>query len=235
MTDLLKERYDDKDPPIQMRCIELAEMCDALSRNIPKEFETILCNCLTHGRRQFIDILEHFPDECRHVIIVFRNVYYFDKIAKEKHMSPDERLLYHQNNSSPLMGDLYKWIQKQFDEKNAESNSSLGKAYKYLLIHWKALTGFLRIPGTPLDNNAVEQILKRAILNKKNSYFFKTENGAKVADVFMSIIETYNLNRINPFEYLKAIKKHNQHVRKDASEWMPWNYILELEALSMKN
>src|SRR4030043_304429 len=93
MTELLKERYDDKDPPVQM--------CDALSRNIPKEFETILCNCLTHGRRQFTDIYDHFPDECRHVIIVFRDVYSFDKIAKEKNMSPDERLLFHQKKSGP--------------------------------------------------------------------------------------------------------------------------------------
>jgi hypothetical protein len=227
MTELLKERYDDKDPPIQM--------CDALSRNVPKEFETILCNCLTHGRRQFTDIFEHFPDECRHVITVFRDIYYFDKIAKEKNMSPEERLHYHQENSGPLMDNLHKWIQRQFDEKNAEPNSSLGKAYKYLLKHWQALTGFLRVPGAPLDNNVVERMLKRAILNRKNSYFFKTENGAKVGDVFMSIIETCNLNKINPFEYLQAIKKYNQHIQKDASKWMPWNYKQALEALSVKN
>src|SRR4030042_6128372 len=227
MTELLKERYDDKDPPVQM--------CDALSRNIPKEFETILCNCLTHGRRQFTDIYDNFPDECRHVIIVFRDVYSFDKIAKEKNMSPDERLLYHQKTSGPLMDDLHKWIHRQFDEKNAEPNSSLGKAYKYLLKHWQALTGFLRVLGAPLDNNVVERMLKRAILNRKNSYFFKTENGAKVGDIFMSIIETCNLNKINPFEYLKVIKKYNQHVQKDASEWMPWNYKQALEVFSMKN
>jgi transposase len=227
MTELLNERYEGKGPPIQM--------CDALSRNMPKEFETILCNCLTHGRRQFTDIFEHFPDECRHVITTFRDVYYFDKTAKEKNMSPEERLLYHQENSGPLMDDLHQWLNKQFDEQKAEPNSSLGKAYKYLLKHWQALTAFMRVPGAPLDNNVVERMLKRAILHRKNSYFFKTENGAKVGDVFMSIIETCNLNKINPFEYLKAIKKYSQEIQKDASNWMPWNYIYALEALTVKN
>jgi transposase len=226
ITELLKKRYEGKDPPIQM--------CDALSRNIPKEFETILCNCLTHGRRQFTDIIEYFPDECRHVITIIKDVYYFDKISKEMKMTPEERLLYHQKNSGPLMEDLRQWIYKQFDEKNAEPNSSLGTAYKYLLKHWQALTAFLRVPGAPLDNNIVEQILKRAILHRKNSYFFKTENGARVGDIFMSIIETCNLNKVNPFDYLQAIKKYSIEVKKDAVKWMPWNYKHALKALPTK-
>jgi len=226
ITELLKKRYKGKDPPIQM--------CDALSRNIPKKFETILCNCLTHGRRQFTDIIEHFPNECRHVITIFKDVYYFDKISREKKMSPEDRLLYHQENSGPLMEDLRQWIQKQFDEKKAEPNSSLGKAYKYLLNHWQALTTFLRVPGAPLDNNIVERLLKRAILHRKNCYFFKTENGAKVGDIFMSIIETCNLNTVNPFDYLQTIKKYSQKVKNDASKWMPWNYKQGIDAFPLK-
>ena len=40
------------------------QMCDALLRNVPAEFETVLSNCLSHGRRQFVTIVENFPEQC---------------------------------------------------------------------------------------------------------------------------------------------------------------------------
>jgi transposase len=43
-------------------------MCDALSRNIPRDFVVILSHCLTHGRRNFVAVIEGFPNEYRHVI-----------------------------------------------------------------------------------------------------------------------------------------------------------------------
>ena len=62
-------------PPIQM--------CDALSRNSPKLIETLLGNCLAHGRRQFTEIADSFPDECRHVLESLGAVYGFDAEAEE--------------------------------------------------------------------------------------------------------------------------------------------------------
>ena len=56
----------------------------------------------------------------------------------------------------------------------------------------------LRMPGVPLTNNENERLIKRAVLNRKNAYFFKTEAGAKIGDVLLSIIETCALNKANP-------------------------------------
>ena len=58
-----------------------------------------------------------------------------------------------------------------------EPNSGLGEAIRYLLMHWDRLTLFLRQPRAPLDNN-ICGILKKAILHRKNSPFYKTGNGA---------------------------------------------------------
>ena len=57
-----------------------------------------------------------------------------------------------------------------------------------MLRHWLPLTLFLREPGAPVDNNLVERILKKAILHRRNSLFYKTLNGARVGDLFMSLI-----------------------------------------------
>ena len=117
-------------------------------------------------------------------------------------MTPDERLAYHQARSGPRMEQLRQWGERQLDEHKVEPNSGLGKAIRYLLKHWEKLTLFLRQPGAPLDSNIVERALKKAILNRKNALFYKTRNGARVGDLYMSLIHTCELCGGNPFDYL---------------------------------
>jgi transposase len=205
LADLMTKRNSKSRPPIQM--------CDALSRNTPDAFKTIVANCLAHGRRQFVDVAEDFPEECIHVLQTLEAVYKNDAMAKEKKMSADERLKFHQAQSEPLMKKLHEWFTRQFEEKKVESNSGLGKAFKYMLKHWKKLTLFLTTPGAPLDNNICERALKKTIQHRKNSLFYKTEHGAYIGDLFMSLIHTCSLCGANPFDYLIQLQKHSDELR----------------------
>ncbi len=216
LADLLSKREADLGPPIQM--------CDALSRNVPKDFKTLLANCLSHGRRRFVDVYDNFPDECTHVLNVLGKVYKNDADAKAQNLSDDQRLQLHQHLSGPLMKDLRDWFDEQFEEKMVEPNSGLGQAIKYMCNHWDALTLFLREPGAPLDNNICERALKKAILNRKNAMFYKTERGARVGDLYMSLIHTCELCHSNPFDYLVALREHAPEVKCNPDQWMPWNY-----------
>jgi transposase len=200
------------------------QMCDALSRNVPKVFETILANCLTHGRRQFVDVATHFPDECLYVLQILKDVYRNDAVAKDQQMSPEERLVFHQAQSQPKMEELKAWLTAQIQDRKVEPNSGLGQAIRYMLKHWNELTLFLRQPGAPLDNNICEQALKKAILHRKNAYFYKTENGARVGDLFMSLIHTCELNAVNPFDYLTELNQHASELSSHPADWMPWTY-----------
>jgi hypothetical protein len=139
-------------------------------------------------------------------------------------MSPEQRLGFHQEHSEPLMKGLHEWLEAQLAEHKTEPNSGLGKAISYLLNHWTKLTLFLRQAGAPIDNNIVERALKKAILNRKNALFYKTLNGAGVGDLFMSLIHTCELNGANPFDYLTQLQRHAAELKRQPSEWMPWNY-----------
>ncbi len=216
LADVLKQRESGMDPPIQM--------CDALSRNPPKDFKVILAHCIAHARRKYVDVVNSFPSECKHVLEILKDVYKNDAMTKEEKMSPEARLEFHKKKSKPLMDDLHNWCEKQFKEKKVEENSSLGDAISYMLDHWKKLTLFLRKERAPLDNNIAERCLKKAILHRKNSLFYKTQNGARVSDIFMSLIHTCNLCGANAFEYLTVIQKYYERVNKNPSAWMPWNY-----------
>lgn len=215
---MLKRRARELPPPIQM--------CDALSRNTPKltGIQVLLANCLAHGRRQIVDVVESFPEECRYVLEALRGVYHNDALAREQGLSPEDRLHFHQKHSGPLMKELHEWMEAQFAEHKTEPNSGLGKAISYLLKHWAKLTLFLREPGVPLDNNIVERALKKAILNRRNALFYKTLNGARVGDLFMSLIHTCELNGANPFAYLTELLRHSAAVSAHPVDWTPWNY-----------
>ena len=54
--------------------------------------------------------------------------------------------------------------------------------------------------------------------------FYKTENGAGVGDLFMSLIHTSELNDAHPFDYLTELQKHAAELARNPAEWMPWNY-----------
>ena len=151
-------------------------------------------------------------------------VYHYDALAREQELSPEQRLGFHQEHSGPLMKELHEWMETQLAEHKTEPNSGLGKAISYLLRHWTKLTLFLRQQGAPLDNNIVERALKKAILHRKNALFYKTMNGARVGDLFMSLIHTCELNKVNPFDYLTELLRHRAEVAVRPAEWMPWNY-----------
>jgi len=200
------------------------QMCDALSRNIPKTFDTILANCITHGRRNFVDVLENFPAECEFVLKILAEVYKNEALAKKKQLSPQKRLEFHQTQSKPLMDKLKDWFTEQFEHKKVEPNSGLGQAIIYMLNHWDKLTLFLRKAGAPLDNNICERALKKAILHRKNAMFYLTQKGARIGDTFMSLIYTAELAGVSAFDYLNEIQRNAQHLENTPGQWMPWNY-----------
>jgi transposase len=224
LTDVLKQRAQESSAPIQM--------CDALSRNVPKlsaGVETLLANCIAHGRRQFVEVAENFPVECRYVLEMLGQVYGHDAEARERGLTPQQRLQFHQERSNPVMEQLHGWLEAQFAERKTEPNSGLGKAITYLLRHWRPLTLFLRVAGAPLDNNIAERALKRAVLHRKNALFYRTLNGAQVGDLFMSLIHTCQLCGANSFDYLTELQRHARELAANPAEWMPWNYRLTLD------
>ena len=217
---VLAHRARELEPPMQM--------CDALAANVSAEFTTVLCNCIAHARRQFVDVIEHFPSECGHVIEVLAKVYAQDAHCRAEKLSPELRLAHHQATSDAPMQGLHKWMNEQFQQRKVEPNGGLGRAMNYMLKHWSELTLFLRKAGAPLDNNVVERALKRAIRHRKNSLFYKTLKGAEVGDIYMSLIHTCQLGNVNPFEYLQALHRHAQDVMTTPALWMPWNYHEQL-------
>jgi transposase len=217
---LLRKREPGRDKPLVMS--------DALTSNNAEEAKLIRCHCLAHGRRKFTELAEDFPAESAVVVDALKLVYDHDEQARDKQLSAQERLVYHQTYSAPVFTTLKTWLEQQTAQRLVEPNSSLGKAISYLLDHWATLTRCLKEPGAPLDNNVAERALKLAIRQRKNSLFYASEHSAYIASVLTSVIATCVQAGVNALEYLVAVQEHRQKVRANPSAWLPWNYLVAL-------
>jgi hypothetical protein len=216
LADVLDQRLPEQPPPLHMH--------DGLAQNTPKGHSTVDCSCNVHARRNFVEIQSAFPEECRKVVESFSEIYRVEAQAKAGGLSPQERLEIHQTQSQPVMDRLKAWFTELMEGRKVEPNSGLGQAIQYMQDRWTELTQFLRVPGAPLDNNATERILKTSILHRKNSLFYRTQRGADVGDLFMSLVQTCRANAVNPFEYMLAVVRNAQAAKLAPDKWLPWNY-----------
>jgi len=199
-------------------------MSDALSRNNVEEANLIRCHCLAHGRRTFSELAADFPAESAVVGDALKLVYDHDEEARDQQLSAQERLVYHQTYSAPILTTLKTWLEEQTAQRLVEPNSSLGKALAYLLGHWETLTRVLTEPGAPRDNNVAERALKLGIRQRKTSLFYAPEQSAYIASLLTSVIATCVQAGVNALDYLVAVPEHRQEVFAHPEAWLPWNY-----------
>jgi hypothetical protein len=219
---LLKDRSKNLPPPIQM--------ADALSHNFDHEHQTIEANCLIHGRRGFYALEPTFPKEVGYILGKFARVYAIDAETRRQAMCPGKRLAYHQRHSGPTMSMLKTHLFMILEERVIEPNSAFGVAASYMLKHWDRLTSFLRVPGAPIDNSLCERAIKKHVLVRKNSLFYKNLFGALAGDVMLSLIHTCAEMGENPFDYLTALHTHADAVARSPGAWLPWTFRESLAA-----
>lgn len=215
IAEIMALRDADLDPPIMM--------CDALPANIPpgiSEDLYILCFCLVHARRQFYELPNGYDDVADKVIGFIGHIY--DHEAHTKGYSPEKRLTYHQEKSTPIMEELKTYLEEQKSE--FEPNSVAGKAIDYILSRWTQLSQFLRQVHAPLDTNIVERALKLIIQVRKSSMFYKTLSSAAFASYVQSALYSAAQNEINPCDYMCALIDNESAVIQNPSAWLPWHY-----------
>lgn len=212
---LYEKRAPGLPPPIQMG--------DALASNWCGKHQRIVCKCLTHARRKFYEIRNIYPGACEYVLERIGKIYQNEKMTGG--FSDQERLVYHQKHSGPVLEELRQWMNAQMEEKKVEPNSSLGAAIKHFLKHIdRGLTAFLQYPGAPLDNNAAERALRLPVVIRKNSYGYKTSAGAAVGSVILSVLTTCGLNGTNAWDYLVSVLRRKEEVKKNPQAFLPWIY-----------
>ena len=217
LDEILHHRDDGLSPPLHM--------ADGSSCNPATVLPApILCACNSHGRRKLDEKQALYPEHWEVMRLIYRDVYKFDAETKRLLMTHEQRLAYHREYSLPLMEKLFTWMQKELDDKNVEPNSQLGGIFEYFLARKKPLMAFTEYPGAPVDNNAVEQLIKIAALLRKNAMSFMTLTGAQDSDKIMSVGATAGRAGVNLYDYFNCLQAHETAVKENPEQFLPWNY-----------
>jgi hypothetical protein len=216
LAEVLQKRDPHLSPPLVMS--------DALSSNGVIKSEVISCYCNAHARRQFYDLEKLYPKEIEWVLETYGKIWEHEAYIQEKQMNDKARLTYHQAHSLPVMNSLYKWANNKMNGKSFEEHSAYGKAIKYFINYFNKLSMFCAVESAPIDNNRMEEKLKIPIRGRKTSHFYKTVNGADVANVLISLIATTAQAKENSYDYLLALQKNRNKIKTNPSVWLPWTY-----------
>ena len=156
--------------------------------------------CFAHTRRKFHEAIATTP----HAVTATAYILQLYRVeAAVKHATPEVRLAARQRHSVPIIERFKKWLDEQL--KTALPKGPLAKAIRYALNQWEALKVYLTDGRLPIDNNPAERDLRRVAVGRKNWMFAGSDEGARRAALFYSLIQTCKLNDVNPFEYLRDV------------------------------
>jgi len=199
-------------------------MSDALASNRPTVRETMGSLCNSHARRQFVDVINHFPEEVEHILTRYGEIWSHEHHVEEQQLSVAKRLEYHQTHSLPVMAEIKLWGETHLANETIEENSGLGKAIKYFIKHYAGLSLFCSVPGAKIDNNGIEAMLKIVVRDRKNAMFHKTLLGATIGDVITSMIATGMEAGVNVMDYFTLLQREQAQAKAHPEKYLPWNY-----------
>ena len=206
-------------------CAQPIIMSDALTSNRPTVISTTTSLCNSHARRQFVDVINHFPEEVEHILHRYGEIWTHEHHIAEQQLSLVRRLEYHQTHSLPIMAEIKLWGETHLAEETIEENSGLGTAIKYFIKHYEGLSLFCHVAGAKIDNNAIEAMLKIVVRDRKNAMFHKTQLGATIGDVITSMIATGSEAGVNVMDYFTLLQREHEHAKAEPEKYLPWNYL----------
>ena len=90
------------------------------------------------------------------------------------------------------------------------------KALNYMNTFWEQLFRYRNDGNYSIDNSLAERCIRPMALERKNSLFFCSTEGAKTSAIFHTIIETCKQLGVSAREY---IKKFLEEVSSGRSDW----------------
>jgi hypothetical protein len=205
---------------------KLVKVSDAAAKNFDHDQadQVVEAACNAHAFLKFHDVKEQFPAEYAVAGEAYAQIFANDALARERKMTPEERLRLHQEKSKPWMEKIRQMCAAKLQAKLIEPRSPLWGAATFFVNQWARLSKFLEVPGVPLDSNLVEQDLIVPVRYLAASFNYHTPNGAEVGDAAMSLTATARACAVEPVAYLAYCLKRHEDLKQRPQNYLPWVY-----------
>lgn len=168
-----------------------------------------LAFCWSHARRKFVVAEASYPREGGAILNLIDELFRIERQSARdpppEGKNPSERLERLRRIRDERSRAVIKALECWAMELKVLPQSSLGRAMKYMVDHWKGLVRFLEDPRIPLSNNHTERAERGPVVGRKNFGGSKSRRGMEVAALFYSLIGSAKLCGVEPKAYLKAM------------------------------
>jgi transposase len=178
--------------------------------------------CWSHGRRDFFHLakLGKSPISAE-IVRRIDEVFAIEREINGAHI--DKRRAVRQARSKPLVAELQTYMGEQL--RRLSPKNDVAKAIRYMLTRWTAFTRFLDDGRICLTNNAAERALRRVAVGRRNWTFAGSDEGGRRAAAIYSLIETCQLNDVDPYAWLAdVLAKIPDHPAHRVDELLPWGW-----------
>lgn len=191
-----------------------------------------LTYCMAHARRKFFDAKGVDPPRVKFILNKIGDLYSIEKKAREKNYTSEQRLLLRRKEAIPILAEIENWLQEQTEKDSNKLSNPIERAIRYTHSRWTGLTAYANDGRLEIDNNFVENSIRPVALGRKNYLFAGNNNAAQNLAVLYSIINTANMNNLDPQKYLCWLfnKVVHNKVTDDAVNWLPYNLDQETAA-----
>jgi transposase len=183
--------------------------------------------CMAHARRRFEQIKDTSP-EARKVLEYIATLYELEANLKYAGADHDEIRRQRQEKAVPILGFIRLMLEKYRTVDTPAS--ALARACGYALERWDGLCRYCDEGYYEIDNNAVERSIRPVTLGRKNWLFVDSDESAKDAAVYMTLIGSCNLRGIAPYKYFEYVlpRLHGNMTKQDYEKLLPYKVAKEI-------
>jgi transposase len=156
--------------------------------------------CWAHARRYYHKALDSDQAHMGPALLLIAQLY---RVEKQAGPAAIDRLQMRQLKSRPILNKLRDYLLEI--EAELLPKSPEGRAVRYTLKNWTALTRFCEDGDLKIDNNTTEGTIRSVAVGRNNWIFFGSDHGGSTAAVLRSFVASCQRIRIDPFAWLKDI------------------------------
>jgi transposase len=177
--------------------------------------------CWAHARRYFHKALESDQAHMGPALLLIAQLYQVE--AEARAITPEERLGLRQLHWRPILDQLHDYLLEVRGKVMPKSPE--GRAVRYTLKNWRALTRYSEDGDLEIDNNATERAIRGVAIGRNNWVFFGSDQGGKTGAVLRSFVATCQRVGVDPFAWFKdVLSRIADHPISRLAELLPHNW-----------
>jgi transposase len=177
--------------------------------------------CWAHSRRYYHKALSSDQGRMGPALLLIAQLYRVEKQARS--LTAPERLELRQLQSRPILDKLRNYLLEI--EPEVLPKSPEGRAVRYTLKNWTALTRFCEDGDLEIDNNGTEASIRGFAVGRNNWIFLGSDHGGGTAAVLRSFTASCQWIGVNPFAWFQNIlSRIASHPITRLAELLPHNW-----------